>query len=46
MAYLSNQLLALARAEQGSTLLRKETVDLEKIARDAIESKAEAAFGQ
>jgi two-component system, OmpR family, sensor histidine kinase TctE len=46
MAYLSNQLLQLARAEQGSALLRKETVDFERIAHDAIESIAEAALAR
>ena len=46
MAYLSNQLLQLARAEQGSALLRKETVDFERIARDATESITEAALAR
>jgi two-component system sensor histidine kinase TctE len=46
MAYLSNQLLQLARAEQGSALLRKETVDFESIARDATENITEAALAR
>jgi two-component system sensor histidine kinase TctE len=46
MAYLSNQLLQLARAEQGSALLRKETVDFERIARDVAASLAEAALAR
>jgi two-component system, OmpR family, sensor histidine kinase TctE len=44
MNYLSNQLLVLARAEQGNTLLRKEVVDFGKIAREALESLSELSF--
>jgi two-component system sensor histidine kinase TctE len=44
MSYLSNQLLALARAEQGSALLHKEVVDFGNIAREALESLSELAF--
>jgi two-component system sensor histidine kinase TctE len=36
MSRLSNQLLSLARAEQGSASLRKETVDFAAIAREAV----------
>src|SRR5260221_4500842 len=38
MSRLSNQLLSLARAEQGSALLRKEPVDFAAITREAVES--------
>jgi two-component system sensor histidine kinase TctE len=38
MSRLSNQLLSLARAEQGSASLRKENVDFDAITREAIES--------
>ena len=38
MTRLSNQLLSLARAEQGSASLRKDMVDFAKITRDVVES--------
>ena len=38
MSRLSNQLLSLARAEQGSALLRKQPVDFTAIVREAVES--------
>ena len=44
MNYLSNQLLVLARAEQGSALLRKEVVDFGNIAREALETLSELAL--
>jgi two-component system sensor histidine kinase TctE len=43
MSRLSNQLLSLARAEQGSASLRKEAVDLVAIARAAVESLLDLA---
>ena len=44
IARLSTQLLALARAEQGSALLRTEPVDFAQIAQDAVEALAEQAL--
>jgi two-component system sensor histidine kinase TctE len=46
MARLSNQLLSLARAEQGSSSLRKEVVDFGAIARDALESLTPMALSK
>jgi len=46
MARLSNQLLSLARAEQGSASLRKEAVDFSAIAREALESLAQMALAR
>lgn len=43
MARLSNQLLSLARAEQGVSSLRKEEVDMEAAARNALDALALAA---
>ncbi|MBN9237878.1 MULTISPECIES: sensor histidine kinase [Phyllobacteriaceae] len=43
MARLSNQLLSLARAEQGVSSLRKEAVDMEMAARNALDTLALAA---
>lgn len=43
MARLSNQLLSLARAEQGVSSLRKEAVDMEAAARNALDTLALAA---
>lgn len=40
MTRLSNQLLSLARAEQGSTLLHREKVDFNAICREAVENLA------
>ena len=40
MTRLSNQLLSLARAEQGSTLLHRERVDLNALCREAVENLA------
>jgi two-component system sensor histidine kinase TctE len=40
MTRLSNQLLSLARAEQGSALLHREKVDFNAICRDAVENLA------
>ncbi|MGO4122954.1 sensor histidine kinase N-terminal domain-containing protein [Inquilinus sp. YAF38] len=40
MKRLSNQLLSLARAEQGSALLHRETLDFVMICRNAVESLA------
>lgn len=40
MTHLANQLLALARAEQGGTALRRDIVDLQPIARAALEDLA------
>ncbi len=44
MNHLSNQLLMLARAEQGSALLSKEPVAFDDIARAALESVSELAL--
>ena len=46
MTHLSNQLLALARAEQGSDLLHKQTVDFAEIAREAVASVAQLALSR
>lgn len=40
MKRLSNQLLSLARAEQGSALLHRETLDFSALCREALESLA------
>lgn len=46
MARLSNQLLSLARAEQGSSSLMKSSVDFSAVARDALEGLAQAALSR
>jgi two-component system sensor histidine kinase TctE len=46
MARLSNQLLSLARAEQGSASLMKSDVDFGAVARDALEGLAQAALAR
>lgn len=46
MARLSNQLLSLARAEQGSASLMKSSVDFGAVARDALEGLAQAALSR
>lgn len=46
MARLSNQLLSLARAEQGSASLMKSEVDFGAVARDALEGLAQAALAR
>lgn len=46
MARLSNQLLSLARAEQGSSSLMKSAVDFGAVARDALEGLAQAALSR
>ena len=44
MARISSQLLALARAEQGSVLLRKERVDFAPLVQQAVEALVETAL--
>ncbi|ODT18078.1 MAG: hypothetical protein ABS57_06845 [Mesorhizobium sp. SCN 65-12] len=46
MARLSNQLLSLARAEQGSSSLMKSAVDVQAVARDALEGLTQAALSR
>src|SRR5206468_1852557 len=46
MARLSNQLLSLARAEQGSSSLRKDVVDFEATAREVLESLTQMALSR
>jgi two-component system sensor histidine kinase TctE len=46
MARLSNQLLSLARAEQGSSSLMKSSVDFGAVARDALEGLTQAALAR
>ena len=46
MARLSNQLLSLARAEQGSASLRKDHVDFAVIAREAVENLTSMALAK
>jgi len=46
MARLSNQLLSMARAEQGSSSLMKSAVDFGAVARDALEGLAQAALSR
>lgn len=46
MARLSNQLLSLARAEQGSSSLMKSEVDFGAVARDALEGLTQAALSR
>lgn len=46
MAHLSNQLLSLARAEQGSSSLMKSSVDFAAVTRDALEGLAQVALSR
>ena len=46
MARLSNQLLSLARAEQGSASLRKDVVDFARLAREAVENLTPMALSK